>query len=55
LNVSAVPAAMPGPQCPAPLPGEVHVVTPLGLTLQPWPDSRLTAVFGEYGHGPLVS
>ena len=54
-KLSGVPAAMPAPQWPAPDPGDVQVVTPLRLTAQPWLDSSLTAVAGEYGHGPLAS
>ena len=51
-KLRGVPAAMPGPQWPAPDPGDVQVVTPLGLTAQPWLDSSLTAVAGGSGHGP---
>src|ERR1700761_3338443 len=36
LKLSFAPAAMPAPQSDAPVPGLVHVVTPLGFTFQPW-------------------
>ena len=54
-KLSPVPAGMPAPQSLAPVPALTQVVTPLGLTFQPWLDSSLTAVLGENGHGPLVS
>ena len=55
VKLRGVPALMPAPHWPLPVPGLTQVLVPFGVTFQPLSVSSLTAVLGLNGHGPLVS
>src|ERR1700729_2395334 len=49
LKLRVLPAAIPGPH----LAGSTQLLTPPGTTFQPWLVSRLLALAGLYGNGPM--
>src|SRR5580700_9253311 len=55
LNASLVPAGMPLPHSPAPVPGLAQVLTPPATTFQPCDFSRLPAVVILNGYGFVIA
>src|ERR1700684_2489584 len=54
-NLNGVPAGIPAPHSPAPVPGLTHVDWPFGTTFQPLAFSSDTALAGLYGYAGLVA
>ena len=49
--MSLVPAGIPAPHSPGPVPGFAQVLVPPGTTFQPWDFSRLPAALTLNGNG----